>query len=54
MKAKIKIIQEYNALLAKEGKVNKIKCAANVGIARSSQCTTLDGKTSKPIEIADF
>jgi len=44
MEEKIKIIQEYDALLAKDSKVNKTKFAVKTGIAKSSLCTILDGK----------
>ena len=54
IKEKIKVIQEYDALLAEESKVNKTKFAAKIGIPKSSLCTVLDCKTRQSIEIVDF
>jgi len=54
MKEKIRIIQEYDSLLAKEGKVNKTKFTVKTGISQSSLCTILAGKTRQLIENAIF
>ena len=45
MKEKIKIIKEYDAKMAKEGKVNKAQFAAKLGIPRSSLATIVGEKT---------
>jgi len=54
MKEEIKLIQEYDALLAKEGKVSKTNFAVKTGIAKSSLCTILNRKKRQSIETADF
>ena len=53
MKEKIKIIKEYDAKMAKEGKVNKVQFAAKLGIPRSSLATIVGEKTRQSMETAD-